>query len=245
MESPSLPPLLWAGNYYGSRLNQDHYEILTIQHIAPKERAGELDLMQSKWFDYRLMHPMQATYYFVQCYRKAYRDFMHRTMNFEAAPYAKAIKEQDFLLSRERMAFWRLRRTVDKLGVRYDFFLHHAMSRLHIMIGSGKVYAPRPSHLDKDQELLEQVMLAWDDLCAASLQMAQSPCYRVSNFNTGLQFHQRAHERFILEQLKRRKHPHFGLHAAMYMHDLVSFEAAVQEFGVEIVREAAKLVSYD
>lgn len=238
MQAPSLPPLLWAGNFYGSRLNQDHYEILTIQHVAPKERAGELELMETKWFDYRLMHPMQATYYFVQCYRNAYRDFMRRSMNYEAAPYAKAIKEADFLDSREKMAFWRLRRLVDKLGMRYDFFLHHAMSHMHKMIGNGKVYAPRPSHLGKDEILMERVVLEWDDLLAGSMQIAQSPAFRVSQFNHAFSAHQKAHERFVIGQIKRRQQPHYGLHAALYLYDVVRMETAIQEFEQHTVERA-------
>lgn len=238
MQPPSLPSLFWSGNYYGSRLNPDHYEILTIQHVPNKERKDESALMQSKWFDYRLMHPMQATYYFVQCYRNAYRDFMRRTMNHEAAPFAKAIKERDFLDSREKLSFWRLRQLVDKLGMRYDFFLHHAMSHMHKMIGSGKVYAPRPAHLGKDEVLMERVVMAWDDLCASSMQVAQSVSYRVSEFDHPMSVHQRAHEQFVIAQLLRRKHPHFGLHAALYLYDVVSIEAALQAFDQQTVEQA-------
>lgn len=236
---PQVPKsLFWAGNYYGSQLLPDHYEILTVKEIPHKERNGESALMEVKWFDYRLMHPMQATYYFAHLYKQAYKDFIRRSMNYEAAPYVQAFKERDFLDSRERMSFWRLRRLVDQLGMRYDFFLHFAMNHLHKMIGGGKVYPPRPAMLGKNEDLLEAAVVAWDDLCASSLQIAASSSYRVAQFSHRFSKHQRAHEQFVIKQLRRRRQPHYGLHAAMYLYDVVRIEAALEAFSEETVMRA-------
>lgn len=241
--TPILPSLFFAGNYFGSRLNHDHYEILTVQHIPRKERDGESALMDKKWFDYRLMHPMQATYYLVHLYREAYRDFVRRSMNYEAAPYSQAIKERDFVLAREKLSFWRLRRTIDQLGMRYDFFLRFAMSYLHKMIGNGKVYPPRPSMLMKE-ELLGEALAAWEDMCESSLQFAQSPSYRVSQFNQCFRADQKAHEQFVIGQIKKRRVPRYSLHAAIYLYDVVSIEAALQAFDVQTVEGALAEVSF-
>lgn len=239
------PSLFWAGNYYGSHFQPDHYEILTIQKVSRKEREGESALMDVKWYDYRLMHPMQATYYLVHLYRKAYRDFIRRSLDAARAPYSQGIKERDFLDSREHMALWRLRRTIDQLGMPYDFFLAFAMKWLHKMIGDGKVYPPRPAMLGKNQELMGDALAAWEDLCNSSMQIARSPSFRVSNFNHQASAHQRAHEAFIVAQLKKRHHPHFGLHAALYTYDVVSIETALQEFGAEVVQRAIEDVCFD
>ena len=239
------PSLFWAGNYYGSHFQPDHYEILTVQKIPGKERKDESALMDVKWYDYRLMHPMQATYYLVHLYRQAYRDFIRRSMDVAKAPYVQAIKERDYLDSRECLAFWRLRRTIDQLGMRYDFFLGFAMKWLHKMIGNGKVYPPRPAMLSKNQELMGAALVAWDDLCKSSMQVAQSPSYRVSNFNHRASAHQRAHEAFVVSQLMKRAHPHFGLNAAMYLYDVVSIETALEAFGGELVHRAIEGVNFD
>ena len=164
------PSLFWAGNNYGSQFQPDHYEILTIQKISRKEREGESALMDVKWYDYRLMHPMQATYYLVHLYRKAYRDFIRRSLDAARAPYSQGIKERDFLDSREHMALWRLRRTIDQLGMPYDFFLAFAMKWLHKMIGDGKVYPPRPAMLGKNQELMGDALASDAPLVMMPLQ---------------------------------------------------------------------------
>lgn len=240
---PKLPSLFFAGNYFGSHFNHDHYEILTVQHIPRKERDAESALMDKKWFDYRLMHPMQATYYLVHLYRGAYKDFVRRSMNFEAAPYSQAIKERDFVLAREKLSFWRLRRTIDQLGMRYDFFLRFAMSYLHKMIANGKVYPPRPSMLMKE-ELLGEALVAWQDMCDSSMQYAQSPSFRVSEFCQCLRADQRAHEQFVIGQIQKRRVPRFGLHAAIYLYDVVSVEAALQAFDPGVVEGALAEVTY-
>ena len=68
--SQALPKYLdWAGHFYGDGLDLEHYEILTVQYIPKKERAAETHLMTTKWFDYRLMHPMKANYYFFRLYK--------------------------------------------------------------------------------------------------------------------------------------------------------------------------------
>lgn len=236
--NPSLPKLFlhWSGNYFGSKFKPDHFEALTIQHIPKKELVCESQLMQTKWFDYRLMHPMHATYYFIKLYHEAYRDFCRRSMNHEAAAYVRCIKEPDFLDCREKLSFWRLRQAIDALGMRYDFFLRFAMKWIHRMIGAGKVYPPRPSMLSKNADLLGAAMLAWDELCCASLQFASSPYFRVSNY---VQCQcQKAHQTFVIGQIKRRRIPHYSLHAALYLYDIVSIEAAIENFGEQTVSRA-------
>src|SRR5690606_1370421 len=114
--------LNWTGGLFGDGLDLEHYEIMMMQYVPAKDRKIEAELMTTKWFDYRLMHPVQATYYFYRQYKDAYREYYRRAINYEAAAFVKPTKQHDFLLSREAMSFWRLRQAVDALGIRYDFF---------------------------------------------------------------------------------------------------------------------------
>lgn len=235
------PRPTWLGNFFGGNLGFLNYEILTIQHISYKEARIESGLMATKWFDYRRLHPMQATYYFVKCYNDAYRDFYRKAINADAAPFVRGIKDHDFLNAKEKMTFWRLRQNCDRVGLPYDFFLRFGMAKHHRVIGDGKVYAPRPSMFVKNEELFAEAMIAWEDECAARLRVASDPYYRTSA-HVGSQA-QLDHEAFVIRQVKGRQVPRYALHAAMYLYDVIRIEEALRQFDHHIVSDAIKEVS--
>ena len=237
----------WLGSFFGADLGFHNYEILTIQHIPRKEHAEESALMRSKWFDYRRLHPMQATYYFAASYSRAYGTFMAIAVDRDLGNM-RGIKGKDFLCSREKLAIWRLRQMCDRFGVRYDFFLRHAMkwyaersmNAAHSVKGvGGRVYAvvpPRPAQMMSNQEMITDVMLAWEEHVAAKLPIADDPFYSVQNFVGHAD--QIAYEQSIVAAIRTRPHPRFSVHAALYVHDALRIETALEAFGERTVLEA-------
>lgn len=236
--NPSLPKseyLNWTGEFYNDNLAFDHYEILTINHVPPKERKIETELMTTKWFDYRLMHPMYATYYFYHLFVKEYQAFIAKHINFESAPFIFPFKgdaRRDFLRATEKLSIWRLRQKADMLGIRYDFFLKTAFNKIYRMIAGGRVVPPRPAMLGKE-DLLAEIHNEWSDMCKASLQIACSPYFHVSNFDNSLI--QRDHERFVLSQVAQRSVPYYSLSACLHDYEVISIEAALQSFDQQTV----------
>lgn len=239
----------WLGGFYGGNLGFLNYEIFTIQNFARADLKCEAELMTVKWFDYRRLHPLQATYYFVQCYTVAYQDFYRKAIDKDRAPYVRCLSAIDFLEAKERATIFRLRQLVDRLGMRYDFFLRYAMNSHYRMVSqpgrvdkyghkikAGQVYAPRPGHLLNNEELIAGAVLAWEEQCKASLEIARDPYYRVSNFNGSRD--QQAHEAFVIQQIKLRTHPRFALSTALYKYDAVRIEEAIRQFGPGMVHEA-------
>lgn len=224
----------WSGHFYGSGLDLEHYEVLMVQYVPAKDRKIETQLMASKWFDYRLMHPMEATYYFFHKYKEAYRNFYRKAINFEAAQFVKPIKERDFLLSREAMSFWRLRQAVDALGMRYEFFLNYAFDQKRIL-ANGRPLPPRPAQL-KTEEILTNAYLAWEDLCKGSLQIACSPIFTAAQYTHAAM--QVAYEDFIVAQIKQRRVPQYALSTCLYLYDAIRIERALLEFDEQTVRMA-------
>lgn len=227
----------WLGHFYGGNLGFLNYEIFTIQNFAAKETKIESELNRCKWFDYRRLHHLQATYYFVRCYTEAYKDYYRKSIDSEKAPYMRCLKENDFLMAREKAAMYRLRQLVDLMGMRYDFFLRYTMDWHHKMVSDkGVVYPPRPGHLLRDEEMIADVGIAWEEHCKVSLQVASDPYFRVSNFN-GCE-DQLKHEAFVIEQVKNRKHQRFALSTAIYKHDAVRIEEALRQFDQSTVLAA-------
>jgi len=232
---------IWLGSFFGANLGFLNYEVLTIQHIPKKELKDEAALMRTKWFDYRRLHPMQATYLFAECYNRAYGDFMATCVD-KGMRAMRGFKGKDFLEHREKLSIWRLRQLCDKLGIRYDFFLRHAMRWYALRtfnVHRGEkisLVGPRPSQIASKDDLITDVMLAWEDAQKTSLQTACDPYYRVTNYIGSED--QRAYEDFIVAQIKTRRHRHYSLHAALYIYDAVRVEEAIRQFGAECVEKA-------
>lgn len=233
----------WLGGFFGGNLGFLNYEIFTIQHFTRADLKPEAELMAVKWFDYRRLHPLQATYYFVKCYTAAYQDFTRRAVSVDRAPYVRCFSDVDFLTAKEKATVFRLRQLVDRLGMRYDFFLSFAMSWYYRLVGDkGQIYAPRPGHMLKNEELIADAMIAWEELCQVSLQVAKDPYFRVANFIPGNR-DQLAHEAFVIDQIKQRQHQRFSLASALYTYDAIRIEEALRQFDGQMVSEALKLVS--
>ena len=239
--NPNIPKsehLKWTGAFYNDNLAFDHYEILMINRVPKKERSVETKLMTTKWFDYRLMHPMYATYYFYHLYVKEYQAYWAKTINFEAAPFIYPFKGEarlDFLKAREAMSIWRLRQAADTLGIRYEFFIKTAFNKMYRMIAGGRVIPPRPSMFNKE-DFIADIYVAWLDNCKATLQFACSPYFQVVNFDHSLI--QREHERFMVEQVKQRSVPYYSLSACLHTYELISIETAVQNFDQQTLQMA-------
>ena len=223
----------WLGYFYGHDLTFLHAELLAIQNVKDALLKKESALMKVKWFDYRRMHPTKATYFLAHSYNKAYSRFISITQDGRSAPYMRGFKGMDFMLTKERLSFWRLRQHIDKLGIRYDFYL---MKGMDWCIANGWLQPARPSHLMTNEEMVTDIMMAWEEECAIRMQFALDDRYKVSNFFGHSD--QLAYEQFIIDSIKTRQRPHFALNAALYLEDAVRIEKALEEFSERVVEEA-------
>ena len=220
------------GKHYGSELDFDSQDILAIQHIDGKTLAKEASLFDVKWFDYRQLHPTAATYLFVHYYNRAYGTFMATTLDYKKR-YMAAFKGKDFTVSREKRSFWRLRQKVDELGIRYEFFLREAMNWC---IERGWRQPPRPAHLIEEPELTIYVLDKWEMECRAKIQFAKSGRFTVSNFVNGRD--QRAYEGFLIDQIMKRPNPKYAIHTALYVHDAIRIETAIEKLPSQALIDA-------
>ena len=193
--------------------------------------------MSKKWFEYRRLHPMQSTYYFMHCYLEAYKEFHRVVIDHEAANYVRPTKSVDFIHTREKLSFWRLRQTIDELGIRYDFFLGRAMKWyaeqcFHV----GEIFAPRPQHIGCNEDLVAYVIECWEDQLAIELQIPKSDFFKVSNFFGHPD--QLAFEDFLVNQIASRHIPRHSLKAALYNHKSLRIEEAIRSFGEGVVLNA-------
>ena len=103
-------------------------------------------------------------------------------------------------------------------------------------IEAGWLQPPRPSQISTNADMITDVMMAWEEECAARIQFARDPRYKTYNF-FGHQ-DQIDWESWLVEQIKKRRHPQYALHAALYIEDTLRIERALKDFDARVVHQA-------
>ena len=202
-----------------------------MRYIKPMLLVGEAALMATKWFDYRRMHPLKATYYLAHNYNETYKKAVSMSKDKDLGEYVRGFKGLDFLLSKERLSFWRLRQLIDSLGIRYDFYVSYAMK--FCLAEKSWKHIPRPAQLGRPV-IVVGAMNAWQAECRARIQFCKDKRYKSSNFMGHSD--QVAYENFIIEAIKSRQHPQFSLEAALYTEEAVRIEEAILRFPSETLQ---------
>lgn len=237
-----LSNLLCFSYYHGPNLTHNQFQKLMVKKIPLKVRREEALLMERKWFEYRFMHPLQATSYLADCYFYISSNFKERLEKVRVFWCPSAAL--DFLESEDCLDFWRLRVSIDHSGLDYNHFLHFAM--MHLLRTGGWEKRPAPSvtqylELSRDEAFMDQVRLNIEKMQGKNFQFAPSPIYRVSNFCPEAAVHQEAHEQFVINQLATRPNPHVELHKAMYELEVLREESVLEAFGPRITQLAKSL----
>jgi hypothetical protein len=164
---------------------------------------------------------------------------MVTTFDHERGRFMRPFKGgEDFMVAKEKKALWMLRQTADQLGTRYDFFLRFAMNW---KIAHNWHHAPRPSHINANEEMLAELVIAWEEECRNSLQICKDERYLAQNWFGHAD--QIAYEDFLIAQIKQRRHHQYSLSAALYTHGVLRIERALAEFPPGVVSQAIDLVS--
>lgn len=223
------------GAFFGSALDSQSCEVLAIAKIDRKLLAAETKLYDTKWFDYRPLHPTMATYLLAHHYNRAYGDMMGQCFD-HGKRFMAAFKGKDVMACREVKSFWKLRQKIDELGIRYDFFVREVMNWC---ADNGWKQPPRPSHAATNPDMIIHIANLWALECRAKIQWARSPRYTASAFVGAPD--QIAYEEYILDSIMKRPAPRYSIHAALYLYDALRIESAVARLPEAAVREAMQI----
>lgn len=223
--------------FHGRGLSRKEYEVLAYEHIGQKFLDLEVGLFATKWFDYRFMHPTEATYCFAHCYRQAYKIAVERSKDAEKAIYSKGFRGTDMfdLKPIEITGFWKARQSADRLGVDYEFYAAYAMS---FAIKNGWRNFPRPQQM-YSEEMTKFIEDAWLSKLSASISIP-----KISFLNNADEFigqkDQVDFQDYLAEQIKAKIHPVFALHN--YIEANVLHQTTIDEhFTQKEVMQARKL----
>lgn len=223
------------GSFFGAALDPQSCDVLAIAKIDRKLLNRETALYKSKWFDYRPMHPVLATYLLAHHYNRAYGDMVGQCYDHNKR-FMVAFKGKDVMACREVKSFWKLRQRIDELGIRYDFFCREAMSWC---IDNGWKQPPRPAHVATNDELIIHVTNLWEMESRAKIQWARSARFTAAAFVGAPD--QLAYEEHLTARIMQRPHPKYSIHAALYLHDALRIEAAIERLPLSAVSDAIEI----
>lgn len=194
-------------DYFGNDLSAQQYELLRIQLVDPKLSDLEPALFGTKWWDYRILHPMQATYLFAHEYRRARRAGLKRRIEYWAAVNApvfgkhkveqengkeKSVAIEDFTDGSKTLitGLIKARQMADRHGIPYYSYCRAAVRYAEDMLWT---YVPKPHQMYANQKrkdingepiepILASVIRQWEESKRSNPKLANDEFYLADNY---------------------------------------------------------------
>jgi hypothetical protein len=210
--------------------------MLALTRVDPSLRAAESLLYSRKWFDFRALHPVQATYRFAHEYAESVKRAYARQKDIRTLAGVQGFDVEKLFESRELSAMWRARQAFDAIGVRYDFGLDFIMKRF---CERGWRVFPRPNQLYAEEVILD-VRDAWHRECKAKTQLARHERFDARNY-TGHP-DEKAYQAWQVDQVKARGGNRAMLLGRLLQENVLTEAVVHAAFGEAMLAQARKFV---
>jgi hypothetical protein len=196
-------------------------DIVALMYTSKKLLALEPELFRSKWFDYRMMTPVQATRLYIQAFTEVYRAFYaaqvdRKTASFVRPPSVESIfsglANNDAKAKGLFAACYRGRQVADALGMPYREYIHTTMGR-RLRFWNQK-HLPRPHHLYGSFDV-EHTQAQWEEMQTTKLYLSEDPCYMIQNYRSIA--HQDDYHDWLFKQAGLRANP--PMYLAQFVND--------------------------
>jgi hypothetical protein len=156
--------------------------------INKKFQGFDLELFDTKWFDYRFLTPFQATQAYIDAYGAVYKTIYARELDRARAEHVKPISfdrirdgldRDETKAKRQFTGCWRGRQFADALGMPYGVYIELAFT--YRMRAWNRTYLPQPEHLYHPIDL-EKITNRWEELLPTKLWLSEHPAYLVQNY---------------------------------------------------------------
>jgi hypothetical protein len=225
----------------------------------------ENGLYRKKWFDYRLLHPTQATYQFAHDYKIVYRDYYRSNIDALVGEFVSVFNREDVFdieigSDEEFRKKWkRDRRPAELLKEQKNLDKRKTMMAglwqvrqvadmmgmpypIFIRESMGETlrcwrskYIPKPSHLVRPF-VLEKVQARWEERQNAMLMKAENPVYLNENYE-GI-WYQNEHHEWLFKQIDKASNRHATLARLIWEDKLLPEEKARGRFSPEDLQTA-------
>lgn len=214
-------------------LETQEMDAVVIDAIPRDLLTREADLMKTKWFDYRILHPWQATALFLEAYRSEHAWIMRKREDVTTHWFKKGISVSKLhnARSQQMISLWKARQAADAIGCPYDFFCRELLDWAE---KRNWTHLPRVSQLYAEENI-EAITELWTAGKKYRLRTATEPCF---HRDAGDEWYQEGYRLFLVEQVKLRPCKEFALATLVYQLEHLSEEDVVQHFGHDALRRA-------
>jgi hypothetical protein len=249
--------------YIGCDLSEDDYEITMATKWDKSLVREELGLFSRKSFDYRHLHPVQATYYFAHVFVEQTRSIIRKHIDNTPPKVLNSGKTKDWNPLKTGDVFeppsdpkkaksWKsktkslikARQTADRLGIPYEFFISKGLrsyyfGRYYLFENEGKRTLPTPE-MFTTEDCLVSIADAWLQELDSRIHHATHPRYLIENDcgHTDVSEHQTS----LLSQISRKSDPTPALRKFLAM-GLLSEERIEARFGAERLQKVLESVA--
>lgn len=193
----------------------------------------EVPLMQTKWFDYRGLTAVQATYLFAHYYREAFKRNFRIYVDHRRADYVKALKHEDLFDCDSAVVsgIWRARQHADAMGMPYEDYLEDALERA---MKVQREHLPKTTQLYTDA-IVSYVQERWEERQRSKLYVGRSDIYMNQNY-LGLPA-QNAHHEWLFRQAELRPNRAYWLNQLVYEHQRLPEEKMIARYDPNLVKK--------
>lgn len=202
--NPQSPGLSWS---------QFECDALALKFVPIKLLAEEAELNDTKFWDYRFLHPSQATQLYAEAYGAALKRAVSRRTDIWAGLNMRGLKKPIiFELPQGAITgLWKGRQMADRIGCPYDFYCEQAMqfadkARMHYLPQTTGMYARTvPEHLQGMPSMVDHIVTRWVNRIAHSSFYATHDAYLAENFRDGPE--QIRYLNFLFDKIKNSNMP--------------------------------------
>lgn len=217
---------------FGLDLSVELYDRLSLKY------ANDLEphLMLTKWWDYRFLNPVAATYIYAHHYAQQYTFARRRFIDYKVESWQKAWKHFDIFKCppAQITAAWRGRQIADAMGIPYDLYIRWAFdARMRYWQRS---VLPTASQL-YSQMVTDQVQEKWNDHLKGVLMHGAHAGFKNENYQR-LPV-QEAHHEWLFEQAAKRENIGYAL-AEIFDAGLLPVEKINAKYGAVVVAKVCR-----
>lgn len=239
--------------FFGVDFETERYNEIALTVATKPMLRVEPELVKTKWFDYRTKHPVYLGYLWAFIYKQEYKRFISKYRDPERGLYMNGITGKDVFgksikkvkskikgepstevekMHPERKAVWRARQKADELGIPYDFYIRTVME---IAESHSWARPPRPQHFTSD-EMVSAVIDAWKEKMTTKIVTSDDARFLAENYVGNSD--QLDYQMWLIGNIKKRAHKHFGVHYCMVEKKQLLEKFAIKVFGEEVVNKA-------
>lgn len=214
-----------------------------VEKLSRADLEMERTLHQTKWYDYRFISPMEATYQFRALYSEIFQRKFSRNFDTEEAHLRTGVRSgAPFSYRRELTSFWRARQHADYFGLPYAVFIEVAFD---VLLDGGWTRLPHINQLYSMRNLdriYKAAAALWVEHQEVSFSrsISRRPEYRNESYH---QFPSQTAHRAWVKDLLKEKHSNAAIGDACFVSRVLPAEMAAAEFGKDRLVKAEYAVA--